>query len=309
MTPRIFAFAVAALIAVVIVYPPAWAQESAAKSPAQPTEEITVLGTQDKIINDFVYSTVAPTNTLIGQLARWEKPICPLTIGLTPAFNAFVTARVKEVAAEVGAKVESKSDCKANLQIIVTSDPQRLLDRIRQQTPILLGSHYKAEEKDLTTVSHPVQAWYATATADKDGALVLDDIGDLSQNCEVAGVLVNQCNHVNGSRTNEGWRSEFAVVTVVVDINKIADIEIGAVADDVAMLALAQAKISDTCRTMPSISNLFAPDCDDGRKAKVLTPYDLAYLTALYHMNTGLNGGLAQIDLEAWMKRSLKSPK
>ena len=52
----------------------------------------------DKIINDFVYSTVAPTNTLIGQIARWEKRICPLTIGLTPAFNAFVTARVKEVA-------------------------------------------------------------------------------------------------------------------------------------------------------------------------------------------------------------------
>jgi hypothetical protein len=118
-------------------------------------------------------------------------------------------------------------------------------------------------------------------------------------------IYVDSCNTVKGSRTNNGFRSEFMVVTVIVDINKIADIEIGPVADYIAMLALAQTKISNTCRSVPSIFNLFAPDCDGGRKAKALTEYDLAYLRGLYQMDIGLKAGLAQIDLEAWTKRSL----
>ena len=71
------------------------------------------------------------------------------------------------------------------------------------------------------------------------------------------------------------------------------------------MLALSQTKISDTCRSVPSISNLFAPDCDSGRNANALTAYDLAYLTGLYQMDTTLSSSLQKINLADWMKRSL----
>ncbi len=311
MTLRVFVPGLATLLAAAVALSmPVRAQTSdPATQPQKPIEDVTVLGVQDKIIRDFVTSTVAPTNTLIGQLARWEKGICPVTTGLSPGFNAFVTARVKEVAAQIGAKVETNSHCKTNVQIIFTPHPQGLLNGIRRKAPGLLGSHYKAEEKDLATARYPIQAWYATATADNRGTLTVDDIGDISQQCEfrVGKSVINAstCNIVRGSRINEGWRSEFANVAVVVDLNKIADTEIGPVADDVAMLALAQIKPSEACRAVPSISSLFAPDCDADRRVKALTEYDLAYLRGLYQMDTGLKAGLAQINLADWMKRSL----
>src|ERR1700679_1660397 len=52
------------------------------------------------MVRDFVKAHSAPSQ--IGQLARWTQNICPATVGLPPAFNAFVTRRVREVAAEVG---------------------------------------------------------------------------------------------------------------------------------------------------------------------------------------------------------------
>ena len=326
MTLRTFALAVAALfIAAMIANPPAWAQEVPNKAPAKPTEEITVLGTQEKVINDFVQTYAAPTNTLQGQLARWNIAICPATTGLSPAFNKFVTARVKDVAAQVGVKVDDKSPCKTNLQIIVTPHPQVLMDAVRKKAAWLLGSHFKAEEIELATVRHPIQAWYATATADRNGRPQMDDIGGLNgEECTFTlppglsgrasplapfDIYASSCDSVSGSRVSDNFKSEFRVVTVVVDINKIADIEIGPVADYIAMLVLSQTKISNACLSLPSITNLFSSDCDTTRKAKELTAYDLAYLTGLYQMHIELNAGLAKSDLAAWMKIKLKEPK
>ena len=329
MRPRGFALVVAALVSLAAPSPALYAQaaESRAsvspKTPQKTVEEITVTGTQQKIIQDFVQTYAAPTNTLHGQLARWNIPICPVTIGLSPAFNKFVTARVKEVAAQVGVKVETKSPCKPNLQIIVTPRPQILMDAVRKKAAWLLGSHFKAEEKDLATVRHPIQAWYATATVDNKGILTMDDIGGLNgEECAFTlpaaysggattapfEIYASTCAAVRGSRVNDGFRSEFSVVSVIVDINKIADIEIGPVADYVAMLALSQTKVSDACLSLPSITNLFAPGCDAARKANTLTAYDMAYLTGLYQMDIGLTAGLSKIDLANWMRIKLNDP-
>jgi hypothetical protein len=143
------AYVVSLVVLGLMFAPTSYGQAPAPTTSPKTEEGVTVLGAQDKIINDFVYSTVAPTNTLIGQLARWEEAICPVTSGLSPDFDKFVTARVKEVAAQVGAKVQPKSPCRTNLQIIFSPHPQALMDAVRKKAGWLLGSHYKAQEKDL----------------------------------------------------------------------------------------------------------------------------------------------------------------
>src|SRR6202034_671057 len=98
-----------------------------------------------------------------------------------------------------------------------TIQPQILLDGIAEKTPSVLGFHYAAQRKKLATVSHPIQAWYATATADRNGDVQIDD----SDGFRTA--------FVEGSLLRTGLRSEFALVTIVADLDKIDGYEIGPV--------------------------------------------------------------------------------
>jgi hypothetical protein len=62
------------------------------------------------------------------NLARWRggmQSICPLTEGLTPGYDAFVTARLRAIAAYVGAPVESNAQCKATCKYFSQRTPRK----------------------------------------------------------------------------------------------------------------------------------------------------------------------------------------
>jgi hypothetical protein len=85
-----------------------------------------------------------------------------------------------------------------------------------------------------------------------------------------------------GSRLSDGLTSKFMAVLVVVDTAKVAGREIGAVADDVAILTLAHSLPGKTCSELPNIVDFLNPACSAGAEPTGLTPYDRAYLKALY---------------------------
>ncbi len=58
------------------------------------------------------------------------QSICPETGGLTVAYNAFVTARIRALAAYVGAPVQSDPQCKSNVQLLFTNTPQEKMDSV-----------------------------------------------------------------------------------------------------------------------------------------------------------------------------------
>jgi hypothetical protein len=91
-------------------------------------------------VPDFVKSHATPS-TAIDQLTRWRTAICPLTRGLDPGLNAFVSARIRAVAAAVGAPHDESPACKSNVQILFTLEPQQVLDEVAKQDSRLLGFH------------------------------------------------------------------------------------------------------------------------------------------------------------------------
>ncbi|MHB1207924.1 MAG: hypothetical protein ACYCZX_20330, partial [Rhodospirillaceae bacterium] len=229
----------------------------------------------------------------IGQVSRWKVAVCPKTTGMRPAYTDFVTKRIRAIGREIGAPVNPNESCRPNLQIIFTEHPQEMLDTIRTKIPELLGYHYAPQAKELATVKNPIQGWYATGSRDRNGQLMVDDPYGFNTAT------------VEGSLLRTGLRSEFVGVTVVVDLVVVENQEIGAITDHVAMLAFAQAKAFERCREVPSITNMLL-DCDPELKAVALTPYDRAYLKALYAINDRdtarhlLNG-----DIAFMMKRFL----
>jgi hypothetical protein len=174
-------------------------------------------------------------------VARWGTPICPKTAGLDHDRGAAVVQRIIAVARSVGAPVADPAKRRANLAIVVSDQPQRLLDYVRAKQPDLLGYHYAAEVKRISTVRYPIQAWYITATRGTNGDLVLDD-----SCCRSPGGRA-------GSRLSAGISSEFAAVLVVADAAVVAKYDVETFADYVAALSLSEVDLSRPCGDIDSI--------------------------------------------------------
>lgn len=283
---------------------------------AQPsTEHVTVTGTRSRpVIDSFVQSFVKPSR-MTGKFARWEDRICPVTVGLRPAATNFVTHRVKEIAAQAGAPVNDSDRCRANIAIVFSKKPQALLDDIKRRRPQLLGYYDNTSQRDaLAVVRHPIQAWYTTATKDLRGNAELDNaktggteitiVDPAIPNTFITMVMPNaHGRNVTGSRLGDGTRSVLDQILIVADPAKLADYEIGALADYIALLALTQLDSLDTCQQLPSIVNLLSQGC--AQKPNALTENDLAYLRGLYKMGPDHTSRIQQDEIAWQMEQSL----
>jgi hypothetical protein len=305
---------------------PAFAQET-----PKAAESITVTGIKDvdRAVTKFVGGMTVPTR-VADRLARWKQGVCPLTAGLRPSAVTFVTKRVREIAAQVGAPVNDREDCKPNIEIIFTTTPQALMDNVQVMYPFVLGYHdNSAQAAQLAKVIWPIQSWYSTATDDLRGNVVIDmarrkgmpmtlDMpvasaggGGGMQGIVSPTVTMNipdaQITHVTGSRLGDGVSSDFHHVVVVAEPAKLLDYEIGTLADYIALLALAQTVQPDQCQELPTVLNLFAPGCPSPPKA--LTNVDLAYLRAVYKMTATTTARGQRGEIIYQMDKSLGAEK
>jgi hypothetical protein len=266
------------------------APDQPAASPAAPTasaqpsttvDSLTVTAPkieQEKLpalVNRFVEAHSAVSR--IDQLSRWGGSVCAQTGGLTTPLNAYVSARVKQVAASVGAPIDKHPNrnfpCRTNLLIAFTTDPQALMDDVRKRHGQMLGFHYAAQAQRLALVNRPIQAWYMTGTKAEGGEIEVDD--------EFHRLPTGSA----GSRLTSRLESQFVGVLVVIDANRIVGHQIGAIADNVAMLSLAHAAEVKGCSDLETILDFLNPDCPAGADPPGLTRYDVAYLKGLYSID------------------------
>jgi hypothetical protein len=251
----------------------------------------------DTVVSHFVESHAAP-NRKTGQYMRDDLgPVCPVTTGLPPPFDRFVTARVVAVAASVGAKTGSGAKCKPNVEILFTNQPAALVKALAEETRGgILGMHYAHERYSLLEVTHPIQGWYLTTTRyddySTDSAMSFDFDGNAKDSYDRAPVLDSAYfrapeQMVLNSHIPMRRISSIAHVLIVADINKVGGHEIGPVSDYIAMLALSQPRSLDDCNELPSILDLMSAECGARAKPQALTSSDIAYLKALYAADLG----------------------
>ena len=273
------------------------AQAEAVASSAEQLPEVTVNAPRPptpqelagEAVPDFV-RVHAKAAIVTGQLARWSIPICPMTQGLSPAFNDFVSARILAVAANVGAPHQEGDKCgtRHNVYIFFTSEPKRLLDEVMKKDSRLLGFHYPSQTRSLQQMSRPIQGWYVTSSRGAWGDQSIDEAEPLLPSERS---ILNRGTHPAGmpdSRLSSHISSGIVNVLIVADLSRVVGLEIGPLSDYLAMLTLTQAFASEQCGTLPSIMDLMAPNCGDREKPTQITAGDLAFLRALY-----------QADLEA----------
>jgi len=249
---------------------------AAGAAAAQPAQSPPRAPTSPEAVVQFVDNFVTPTHTT-GKVARWEEGICPLTVGQQPAVTKFVSDRVKQIAALVGAPVNSSATCTPNIEIVFSRVPQELLDNIHARQPDYLGyAESGADIKKLATMTKPIQAWYETQTVDLRGMGRIDSARP-QENPNGVHVARSTGNHLT-----DGVRSTFAHIVIVADVTKLAGYEAGPLADYITMLALTQINSLDTCQPLFSIENMLAKGCE--AKNGKLTDNDIAYLRGVYKM-------------------------
>jgi hypothetical protein len=220
-----------------------------------------------RAVEKFVHDEGRPGP--LGQISRWARPVCPVTQGLSPALDDFVTRRIQEIAARVGAG--SPADCRGGDDILVvfTTAPDQLMNDVRRHHEALLGFHYVGETKALAAFEPPMKSWYVTMTV-APGFINIDSAnGRLLPN-------------YGASHFPPPMKSEFVFALVVIDANLIEGQTIGAVADRVAMLALSKPAPRSGCSALPSVMDLLDPRCPASGSGEGLSPYDEAYLKDLY---------------------------
>lgn len=282
----------------------------------RPGDSVTVTGAKDPLtVRRFVETFTAPTR-ITGKIARWEVGVCPVTVGLKPAYAKYISQRVRDVAAQVGAPVNTDAACKPNIEIVFTTTPQGLADTIRKKHDAYLGYADNSRQRDqLAKITRPIQSWYLTATQDLAGKTVVDGSRLAGAGSEVRVPCFEQVRCQGGTQElisaspihamlttgsralGDGLRSGFYHVIIAADPTKLLDHEIGSLGDYIAMLALTQLSSLDVCQNLASVTSLLTAGC--GTSAQGLTVNDLGYLRGLYHMNAG-RALSVQEDQIAW---------
>jgi hypothetical protein len=299
---------------------------NASTSPEIP--DVTVMTpsapTEQELAGDSLYQFIAHHATVhyvstatTRNLARWRggmQSICPLTAGLGPEDNAFVTARLRALAVYVGAPVQSNPQCKENVQILFTGNPKQGMDDVTKwaTATATFGIRYSGGMGDLLAYKsdHAIQGWYITTRGggrvlNTDVALVGLDV--LPVWPQIAQKYLGS--NALGTRLGGGSGSGIGIGTVIliVDTTKVVGYTIGTIADYLAMLTLSVAQSPDHCDALPSILDLMSSSCGTRERPTAITAGDLAFLKALYYRNTGLGPSLSRAAIQDNMVRQFAS--
>lgn len=256
-----------------------------------------------EVIQKYVKGFAAPS-PFLGRIARWETGVCPKVMGLNSDAAALMESRITAVAKMAGAPVATDKSCRTDVEVIVTPAPQQLLDALREKKPAILGySSGPSETARLAIMNWSIQAWYVTATRDYAGILHTDE---LVEDCAIQTGSREDCySLVSGFRLNDGLQSDFVNALIIVDSSKVGGMAVSTLADYVAMEALAQTQAMAACRTLPTLSDLVAPGCREAIGLTALTSTDVAYLRALYRMQTGAPLNIEEHQISHDMEKSL----
>jgi hypothetical protein len=279
----------------VLTFADAWAatdqpvSTDGSASATEKLQEVTVMAQREqlaKAVTTFVDKITGPH--FEGGLTRWGRPVCPLVSGLPQDEGEFVLERISDIARAAGIPLAGEK-CDPNLYILVSKQPQELLRAMGKRNVWFtfgFAAHPSVIDEFISKIG-PVRVLYRdfpTAPC-------------LHPPCEVPNVSVPQVGPITMSGDSwsfdaHGPKYSFVWYVfrgfVIVDASQVKGATRGQFADYVALVSLAQLKLSDGLEDAPTILKLFngtpqaAPDG--------MTDWDRAFLRALYTTDQHMHG-------------------
>lgn len=250
--------------------------------PALP--EMTIRAQREAVerrVGAFVASSLREPSDV--SLARWNGPICPLSVGLPPKEGEFVHARVSEIATAAGARL-APPPCRANLVVIVSAEPDAVLKAWYARDHRIFGDAAPKRIDELLSTPRTVRAWYNT---NSESASALPPATGVRGLVMTGGPSLTVDGTAEDSRMVFNAVRAFASVIVAVDSSRTKDINLNQLADYAAMVGLAEIQLDADVGASPTILRLFSASGE--AKPTGLSAWDTAFLKALYHTSQKTN--------------------
>jgi hypothetical protein len=239
----------------------------------QPIETIEVKGSRAEVrkqVQTFVTAVTRKEGKLIG---RWEKPICPMIVGVSDDQAAFIRHRLLEIEAEARKRaIDESRACRPNLFVILTDETQQVLDGWKARDPKMF--RWKTREGITRSMGEgPVRTWHnAVEVATGGDDRVVSSASEFIEN-----------------------------VVVLVDATRTSGISLAQLADYLVLVSLSQIDASAEVPGVQSMLQLFGATTQSAPVS--LTEWDRALLHALYR--TSYPPAHQRMDLMARMTREL----
>lgn len=259
------------------------------------SSEIVVQGVRagKQQLRDFVR---AMTEVPYGeQLARFDAPACPVALGLTPAQNAAVAQRMRQVALAAGIGA-ARPGCTPNVFVIVARDKKLAIEQLRRRYPSYFEGIPASEVRALASSPEPAAAWHVRTLLSSDGEMLEKSM--TSGTYRVEGTY-------NPSRIRKPSKPAFVASVVVIDIDSAGGLTTTELADYAAMRTFAATDPARVVRTgVPTILGVLGQP-DDKPLPVTLTYWDLGLLKALYSTDNAYYAPYQRGDMERVVKDEL----
>ena len=209
---------------------------------------------------------------------RWDRGVCVGVSGLSAQSAQFVVDRVSQRAAAVGLRAGAPG-CEPNVIILVTDDPDGVARGVSNRREFVSsGSSRSQSRQELAAfleTDRAVRWWYIWQAVGEGGQVVSSD----DRNRNIPELRVPDRGRV-ASRHNT--RQAFTHAIIIVDSAQVTGVQMNALADYIAMAALAQMSPTQSSDGQPTIMTLFN-DVNAGRTPPTeMTSWDQARLQSLY---------------------------
>jgi hypothetical protein len=244
------------------------------------TEEVIVEGTRPEVeqrVNTFV-TGVTHRGYAVESLVRWNAPICPLVAGIPADQGEFILQRISQAARAAGAKLAPEK-CKPNFHVVLTPEPDQLLDLWRQRAPRLFGMAPSQKVRRILGKPRPVRVWYNVWDVCHKGVDTGSIIGaDTNFGLQMSTPYGGGC--LKDSRLAFSYVNVISSVIVLVDLDETRQIKLGPLTDYIAMVGLTDVDLDGDWGDEPTILRLFAASAD--APSQKMSLWDRAFLKALY---------------------------
>jgi hypothetical protein len=263
-------------------------------------------------VDHFVASVVTPP-LLHESLLRWNKPICPLVVGLPRNYGEFILARISQAARDAHAPLAGRH-CQPNLFVVVTPQPDLILKQWMARHPRVDTRYGLAPLKRFLSSTRPIRVWYnpesscAGGVARPGSAAGASSIGlpyPSAGNSVAAGpgggIGPTYCDNGIDTHLIYGEVQSISYVIIVVDANQLhgKHVTLGQLAGYASLVGLVDIRPDADGGGAPTILGLFR----EPKPPQGLTPWDRALLYSLY--NTSQSGKLQLTDMEVTMVRRI----
>jgi len=210
-------------------------------------------------------------------LQRWQTPICPLVAGLSREQGEFMLERLSQIAREVGAPLD-REHCHANLVVVVTSEPDKLIKAWGDRGRVFWGERASvAAFNAFLETPRPVRVWYNREFGSPAGAPATRGLNMTLDRPFTDGVFTR-------SKMDVKDMLLLASIAVIVDRKEVDGLlQIGQLTDYVAMVTLTETDLDAPLGNAPTILHLFDARHPGEQRPAGLSAWDQAFLKALYN--------------------------